>query len=226
MNLIEKVRGEVVRHELRKVGASWPKRRSRLISTFANPRHPTQSELLDLADHLSEAFRLDIANDRSQNTLSGGGSIWQALVCHYLNICLAGTDAIALSKKFVPECIKSSLKVSYTSSASVHADLDVMVVYIPGISKAPSRSRGNRQALARFVCEHFSDLSVIVVQAKTNWNDNAQIPMLWNFIYKLAAAGTIPQNGFSIGSGSWHLKELRSFSYAFVTVPTNKLDTY
>jgi hypothetical protein len=225
MNLVEKVRSEVVRHELKKVGASWVRRRELLASTFSSS-HPTQLELLNLADHLSDAFRLDIANDRSQNSLSGGGSIWQALICHYLNICFAGTDAVALSRRFVPDCIKAALKVSYTSSATVHADLDVMVVNIPGISKIPSSKRANPKRLAEYVCSHFPELSVVVVQAKTNWNDNAQVPMLWNFLYKLAAGGKIPQNGFSIGSGHWHLEQLKSFSYAFVTVPTNSLEKF
>jgi hypothetical protein len=208
------------------MGGSWERRRLKLVSTFGNPNAPTQAELLDLGDHLSETFRLDIVNDRSQNSLSGGGSVWQALICHYLNICLAGTDSIALSRRFVPECIKAALKVSYTSSASVHADLDVMVVHAPGISTVSSALRANPKLFNRYVCDHFSSLSVVVIQAKTNWNDNAQIPMLWNFIYKLAAGGKIPPNGFSVGSGPWHLKELKSFAYAFVTVPTNKIEAF
>lgn len=226
MNLIERLRGEVVRHELNKVADSWEKRRLRLVSTFKDPQLPTSNELLDLGNHLSLTFRLDLVNDRSQTSLSGGGSVWQALICHYLNICLAGTDAIALSRKFVPDCIKSALKVSYTSSASVHADLDVMVVYLPGISEHAEPLRNAPKAFSQLICDSFDKASVVVVQAKTNWNDNAQIPMLWNFIYRLAASGKIPSNGFSVGSGPWHLKELRSFAYAFVTVPTNKVEDY
>jgi hypothetical protein len=226
MNLIERLRGEVVSHELRKMTGTWAQRRMRLVSTFSDPQLPSRSELLDLGDHLSKTFRLDLVNDRSQGSLAGGGSVWQALICHYLNICFAGTDAIALSRKFVPDCIKSALKVSYTSSASVQADLDVMVLHVPGVSKLPDSLRGNSRIFSKHVCANFSETTVVVIQAKTNWNDNAQIPMLWNFLYRLAAGGKIPSNGFSVGSGSWHLKQLKSFAYTFVTVPTNKIDSF
>lgn len=226
MKLIERLRGEVVAHELRKMAGSWNKRRTRLVSTFTDPQHPTHAELLNLGNHLSGTFRLDLINDRSQGSLAGGGSVWQALICYYLNICFAGTDAIALSRKFVPDCIKSALKVSYTSSASVQADLDVMVIHLPGVSNLEDPLRGTSRLFSTHVCSNFDQASVVVIQAKTNWNDNAQIPMLWNFIYRLAAGGKIPQNGFSVGSGSWHLKQLKSFAYAFITVPTNNVDSF
>lgn len=62
----------------------------------------------------------------------------------------------------------------------------------------------------------------MVVQTKTNWNDNSQVPLLWNLIYKLARDGDIPENGISIGSSGHHIKMLKGFGYSFVTVPTQK----
>lgn len=225
MNLIERVRGLVVRHELGKVD-SWEERKSKLTGHFCVRDRPTPEEILRMGDHLSAAFRLDRINDRSQGTLSGGGYTWQALICYYLNLCFAGTNAVALSSKFIPGCIKDALKVSYTSSASVQADLDVMVINCPGLNEANSPDKNPEKAFAEFVCAKFSECSVAVIQAKTNWNDNAQIPMLWNFIYRLAAAGKIPPNGLSVGSGTRHLSALRSFTYAFVTVPTNDVASF
>lgn len=225
MNLVERVRGLVVRHELNKVDA-WEERKSKLTGHFYVRHQPTAEEILRMGDRLSEAFRLNRINDRSQGTLSGGGYAWQALICYYLNLCFAGTNAIALSSKFIPGCIKDALKVSYTSSASVQADLDVMVVNCPGLSDEIAPEKHPERAFAEFVCARFSECSVAVIQAKTNWNDNAQIPMLWNFIYRLAAAGKIPPNGLSVGSGTRHLSALRSFTYAFVTVPTNDVASF
>lgn len=179
-----------------------------------------------MGDRLSGAFRLDsLVQDRSQGTLSGGGSVWQALICHYLNVCLAGTDAVAVTASFVPSSIKAALKISYTGSAAVNADLDVMVVVAPGAS-SQATGRNPKRLFSEFVETNFKECSVAVIQAKTNWNDNAQIPMLWNFIYNLAWRGQIPRNGFSVGSGSWHLSALKSFSYSFVTVPTNNLESF
>lgn len=225
MNLIERVRGVVVRHELGKVD-TWHERKLKLTGHFYNPDRPTPQEILQIGDHLSSAFRINRINDRSQGSLSGGGYTWQALICYYLNICYAGTDAIALSSKFIPSCIKDALKVSYTSSASVQSDLDVMVVSCPGLSEIQAPEKNPEKVFSEFVCSKFSSCSVAVIQAKTNWNDNAQIPMLWNFIYRLAATGKIPQNGLSVGSGTRHLSALKSFTYAFVTVPTNDVDTF
>jgi len=225
MNLVERVRGLVVRHELRKVDA-WGERKSKLTGHFYIHDRPTAEEILRMGDHLSSAFRLNRIGDRSQGTLSGGGYAWQALICYYLNLCFAGTNAIALSSKFIPGCIKDALKVSYTSSASVQADLDVMVVNCPGLSDVIAPEKKSEKAFSEFICSRFSDCSVSVIQAKTNWNDNAQIPMLWNFIYRLAAAGKIPPNGLSVGSGMRHLSALKSFTYAFVTVPTNDVESF
>lgn len=226
MNLIEDLRSRVVRHEHRKLGADWEKRRLKLIEGFRNPLQPTQQELLAIGERLSLAFRLEsMVQDRSQGTLSGGGNVWQALICHYLNVCLAGTDAIALTASFVPSSIKAALKISYTGSAAVNADMDVMVVVAPQASARES-GRNPKRLFSEFVETKFSDCSVVVIQAKTNWNDNAQIPMLWNFIYNLAWRGQIPRNGFSVGSGTWHLSALKSFAYSFVTVPTNNLDDF
>jgi len=226
VNLIEDLRSCVVNHEHRKLSSDWEQRRLKLVEGFRNPFQPTQQELLGMGDRLSAAFRLDsMIRDRSQGTLSGGGNVWQALICHYLNVCLAGTDAIALTASFVPSSIKAALKISYTGSAAVNADLDVMVVVAPSAS-AQTSGRNPKRIFSEFVEARFSDCSVVVIQAKTNWNDNAQIPMLWNFIYNLAWRGQIPRNGFSVGSGSWHLSELKSFSYAFVTVPTNPIEKF
>lgn len=226
MNLIEDLRSRVVRHEHRKLDADWEQRRLKLIEGFRNQLQPTQQELLSMGDHLSSAFRLEsMVKDRSQGNLAGGGNAWQALICHYLNACLAGTDAIALTASFVPASIKAALKISYTGSAAVNADMDVMVVVAPKASSCPS-GRNPKQLFSDFVENQFSNCSVVVIQAKTNWNDNAQIPMLWNFIYNLAWRGQIPRNGFSVGSGTWHLSALKSFAYSFVTVPTNNLDDF
>jgi len=226
VNLIEDLRSRVVTHEHRKLNTDWEQRRLKLVEGFRNPLQPTQQELLAMGNRLSAAFRLSsMVQDRSQGTLSGGGNVWQALICHYLNVCLAGTDAVAVTASFVPSSIKAALKISYTGSAAVNADLDVMVVVAPDSSKQTS-GRNPKRLFSEYVETRFADCSVVAIQAKTNWNDNAQIPMLWNFIYNLAWRGQIPRNGFSVGSGSWHLSALKSFSYAFVTVPTNNLESF
>ncbi len=68
----------------------------------------------------------------------------------------------------------------------------------------------------------FSDLEINIIQCKTNWNDNAQIPMLWDMVYsarRFATNITVGRNGYSI-------QNVKYFSYSFVTVPSNRLDSY
>ena len=47
--------------------------------------------------------------------------------------------------------------------------------------------------------------------------------MLWNIIYRQAAAGKMIKNGFSVGSGLWSVQNLGDFAYAFASVPTNPI---
>lgn len=68
----------------------------------------------------------------------------------------------------------------------------------------------------------FNRTGVVNFQCKTNWNDNAQIPMLWNMLYNQSRKGALIPNGFSIGRNGYSLKNLALFGYAFVTVPTQK----
>jgi hypothetical protein len=57
------------------------------------------------------------------------------------------------------------------------------------------------------------------LQCKTNWNDNAQIPMLWDMIYN-SSTFRIPY--VSVGRNGVNPSSFRQFSYAFVTVPSNQ----
>ena len=65
----------------------------------------------------------------------------------------------------------------------------------------------------------FQEIEVHVIQCKTNWNDNAQIPMLWDMIYSAKTFRT----GITIGREGYSIADIADFSYSFVTVPTVKL---
>ena len=56
-----------------------------------------------------------------------------------------------------------------------------------------------------------------LVQCKTNWNDNAQIPMLWDLLYRVEE---FENDSVRIGGASVTIKDLAKFSYSFVTVPS------
>jgi hypothetical protein len=80
---------------------------------------------------------------------------------------------------------------------------------------------GNR---LNFIAEQrFADVAVTVVQCKTNWNENAQIPMLWDMVYNTK---DFRDPRIEVGIKSRNLSDLKWFAYAFVTVPTNRLELY
>ena len=58
-----------------------------------------------------------------------------------------------------------------------------------------------------------------MIQCKTNWNDNAQIPMAWDMIY---SSNSFSGRNISIGSEQYSIFKLNNFMYSFVTVPTQK----
>ncbi len=66
----------------------------------------------------------------------------------------------------------------------------------------------------------FAEIEIHIIQCKTNWNDNAQIPMLWDMVYLAKTFKT----GITIGRESYSINNARLFSYAFATVPTVKVE--
>jgi hypothetical protein len=225
MKLIEQIRGEVVRKSIKQLGGSWSDRRAILLTGISNLQMASPQQILDIGDYLSFAFQLkQLKNIRDQAAVSAAGSAWADLVAVYINLVLAGTDAVALTRSFVPACVKEALKVTYRGQpAALQSDIDLMVLFVPGLmpNKPIGRARtAVTKAFSEACANRFGDLSVTLFQLKTNWNDTAQVPMLWNMIYNLTAVGKMPPNGFSVGGGRYHLNGLKSFSYGFVTVPT------
>ena len=223
MNLIEQMRSLSLRHTMGRsaISNNWSTRKN----VFLNHLHGeiTPSKLVNLGDHLSDAFRSQGIGDRSQESLSGGGYVWSALISWYLNLCYLGTDAVALcGSSFVPPAIKDAVSVNYNNT-SVGSDLDVVLMAIPGLGDQPSertRAAFNRK-IDSFCKTHFNELGIVIIQCKTNWNDNAQVPMLWNLLFKQARRGIIPENGYTFGRNNMNLRNFKSFSYAFATVPTS-----
>jgi hypothetical protein len=75
-----------------------------------------------------------------------------------------------------------------------------------------------------FLCSRdFDSLEIGVIQCKTNWNDNAQIPMLWDMIY---SANGFSGRNITIGREGFNIHAASNFTYSFVTVPSNKKANY
>jgi len=201
------------------------------------------SNILNIGENLREVFRVT-GTDRSQSQVSAGGNAWEALVCYYMNLCLIGTDTVVIKQKktLVPSPIMESLSVKYDTFKS-NTESDLIAITFPNKSSYNARlediyvvsNNGKRienfengrfnylSIINRLAEEDFELYKVLVIQCKTNWNDNAQIPMLWDMLY---ASDGFYRRSITIGTSEYNIRNLTRFGYAFVTVPTNSKVKY
>jgi hypothetical protein len=198
----------------------------------------TENEIINLGDYLSEIFRLTGSAGREQGDLSGGGTAWESLVCWYINLCTVGSRIVAIKKmSAVPEAIQNAITVNYGNFAC-NTESDITIIIFPdlaeynqnaneltavinnGINIDPiSRNNLNPHYLNFMASRDFHLYEIGIVQCKTNWNDNAQIPMLWDMIY---SAGGFRGRNITIGKNGFSIQSAHRFTYAFVTVPSNQ----
>ena len=172
-----------------------------------------------LGNHLSDIFRSTGTGGRDQASLSGGGAAWEALVCWYLNWVFVGTRAIAFkqNKALIPDCIFDAATVTY-GNQQTNTESDISVIVLPDNLIFPSHVKGDKAIFDNLVLQDFSKVGLGIIQCKTNWNDNAQIPMLWDMVYK---ADYSKASGVKIGRNGYTVQHL-DFSYSFVVVPSQK----
>lgn len=214
------------------------------IDRFAPNR--TEMQILNLGDHLSEIFQ-STGEGRSQSDVSSGGAAWEALICWYLNLCLVGRRTVVIkhNKNFLPRPVSDAFTVNYNNFKS-NSESDLIGITFPDrpdykISRwdisvrdangldVPTKVEFRRvhrynliPVLDALTYRDFGELEIHIIQSKTNWNDNAQIPMLWDAIY----AASNFTNGINVGTNGFSIHDCRRFTYSFVTVPTNRLSSY
>ncbi|MBO4436380.1 MAG: hypothetical protein J5791_05800 [Fibrobacter sp.] len=241
-NIVEKLREESVKRLFKTTTFAnvWP-RWKQVIRSYANT--PTPTQILNMADSLREVFYSTNTNEgRTQDSLSGGGTIWESLVCWYLNICNIGRRTVCIKhhKSLIPTPISNAITVNYGNIPS-NSESDLIVITFPNkpeynVDKTQitindendlpvilcMREKYNYlKVLNALVRRDFRDIEIHIIQCKTNWNDNAQIPMLWDMIYSASAF----RDGISIGREGFNIRNARKFTYSFVTVPTVKIDS-
>lgn len=240
-NIIEKLREESINRLFATNGfnSAW--------STWQEIIHhnapsPTPKQLINLGDHLKEIFYSTNTNSgRTQSDVSGGGANWEALVCWYLNLCCIGRRTVVIKhhKSLIPTPISNAITVNYGNFPS-NTESDLIAITFPDKEeysinkddiiindendipvKTYNRNKYNTlSVLNALVARDFSDIEIHIIQCKTNWNDNAQIPMLWDMIY----SSTAFRSDITIGRDGYNMNNARLFSYAFATVPTVKIE--
>jgi len=181
---------------------------------------PTGHDVFLLGSKLSEIFREASEAGRTQSMLSGGGSTWECLVVWYLNLIAFGTDLIAAKTKkaSVPEVITDAICVTLQGYPTT-SESDVIVYSIPNAGLLGAKITVRQ--INEQIMSDTRKCAVAIVQCKTNWNDNSQIPMLWDMVYRSlpfsnVASISVGRNGVSPRSFAGD-----SVKYAFITVPTN-----
>lgn len=243
MNICEYIRKESINNlfNMNSFSTVWNTWKTDIESRL-NVGNP--STIFNLGDSLSDIFRSTSQAGRSNSVLSSGGACWEALVCWYLNLTLIGTRTVVIkhSKKLIPEPIADSITVTYDNFKS-NTESDLIAITFPNIptfnddistltdisidaeNTIPILKRNgtfNYNAVINYLSDlHFDDIKICVIQCKTNWNDNAQIPMLWDMIY----SGERFSRGVVVGVNGYGIKS-ENFKYAFVTVPSNSNETY
>lgn len=213
---------------IKKVWPAWQKEISRRLPEL-NGR-----AIFDLGDAFAEIFN-SCASEKSL-----AGSLFESLTVLYCNMCLIGKPALVIPKKerFLPHCITDALAVNYFS-VRLEPDLSVIgLVFqssdeeavfnsdlIHEIQSAEFSDKIKALRLKRtidlFTSDHFNDVTINAVKCKTNWNDTAQIPMLWDMVYENAfVSETNGSQPIHIGQNDYRVTRER-FTYAFLTLPTN-----
>lgn len=191
----------------------WPGYQTELRKILG--KAPTEQEILNVGSNLKRIFKSELRG-RAQGELSRGGASWEILVTWYLNLIFWNTNVVAMrsKKSLVPPVVSDAIAVK-VKGVVTSKESDVIVIEVPRTGDFVDH---DRDSINSVISSKPELTSVAVVQCKTNWNDNAQIPMLWNIVY---AAQNLQVQNVVVGSNGYSPASFGRFSYAFMTVPTN-----
>ena len=93
---------------------------------------PTANDIFSIGDHLRDIFKTTGQAGRSQSDVSAGGTVWEALVCWYLNLCLLGRRTFVLkhNRELIPNPIYKAITVNYGTFRS-NTESDLIAITFP-----------------------------------------------------------------------------------------------
>ncbi|WP_369711696.1 hypothetical protein AB8B22_03645 [Leptotrichia sp. HSP-334] len=246
IKLIEIYRKEIIKYlfEIKSFSQSWENSWKKEILTLLNNEELNEVNFFKLGENLRRIFLLTSSGDRGQGEVSSAGTGWESLLAWYLNLGLIGTRTIVIKpkKKFNFDTIQKTITVNYGNFIS-NSESDLIAVTFPpkkdiAYSVEKLEEYENKVFsidlleeldaysvdkinlfLNKIIENNISKIEVNVIQCKTNWNDNAQIPMGWDIIY--SSTGFTKDN-IKIGRDGFSIHKIKDFRYSFITVPTQK----
>ncbi len=184
------------------------------------------SQIHALGSHLTDIFFLARAlGVRNHGGVSTAGYIWENLVLVYLNMALSGTNGIALklNSNLCPSTFRMATSV-WHGNTKTNKETDLAVAIFPTNMRFPAPGPNYIHDLDTEVQRRINDIEYGIIQCKTNWNENAQIAMLWDMIYQFRGNNfrNLHGAGVTIGEGQVSVNNFRGncITYSFVTAPT------
>lgn len=106
----------------------------------------------------------------------------------------------------VPEPIRDAITVNF-GSFSCNTESDITVIVFPDNINYNTEVESSLKIneLNSLVSSNFNDFEIGIIQCKTNWNDNSQIPMLWDMIY---SSGGFRGRNIKIGKNGFDIHQL------------------
>ena len=194
-----------------------------------------------LGDHLRDVFIAgkntkkisSSSKDESQKENKEAGEGWERLCIWYLNLCSCGSRLVFRKwNKSVPYQIRNALTVKY-GNFNCNSETDIIGIVFPDKKEFLTEFNStsdlniygkkypvfnddnlNDEILPMLVEKYINEIEIGVIQCKSNWNENAQYPMLWDLIYKNYLS---LDSNLSVGQNGYTIRDFKKFSYSFVT---------
>ena len=178
---------------------------------------PSENDIRILGENLRSIMK-SFGGNRNNTSVSRGGNAFECLVSWYLNLLFWGTPVIVgkATRVHLPEVFADITTVSINQKKST-SETDLIAFSIPESEKFS----GLPSELNEHIKQRIKDTDLTIIQTKTPWNENSQIPMLWNLIYNVAEF-RVPN--ITIGNNGFTPLSLNSMTYAFVTLPSKSDD--
>jgi hypothetical protein len=178
---------------------------------------PQGQDVLRLGEHLSAIFRSGASTPKGGPSAS---TAWEMLGVMYMNMVLHGTQFICATNVSanIPESIRRSMDL-VVQGGRTNGGGGVVTFSVPESTRWDRTS--HLKAMEQSIGNDPEQVQVAVVEFRTRFSDNAQIPMLWDWLYTLIKPEDIIEQGYRVGSRGLSPMSFGNFSYSFVTVPTN-----
>ena len=168
--------------------------------------------------------------------VSRAGKSFEFLITYYLNLGFIGSNAVVTvpTKALIADCFRDCTAVTFKGQSTQTSEIDNYVIVFPDSDKAPElhkkikllNANELKKLITKYSEHYFTEIQLGALQLKTNWNDTAQAPTLWNIIYELSKTKKLIGTGVQVGNNGWYLHDLKQFTYSFVTRPTQDPDSF